>query len=205
MPRAWAGQTVAVLASGPSLTREQCEAVKGRCRVIAVNNQGIDTVCDGQVMPAMAPWAEVLYAADAKWWNAYREPALKFAGLKLTIRSSPHPTVYWLRQSPERVFDKRPEYLVTGGNSGYQALHIAIQQGASRVLLLGFDLKPNGKRKHWFGNHPGSLNTVSNYAQWIGAFGRLALLLPKLGVEVLNCSPDSALKCFRSVPLANAL
>jgi hypothetical protein len=69
VPPEWVGETAAILASGPSLTREQCEAVRGKAKVIAVNNQAIDTDCDGVRVPAMAPWADVLYAADAKWWQ----------------------------------------------------------------------------------------------------------------------------------------
>ena len=82
VPQLWPSQTVAILASGPSLTREQCEQVRGRCRVIAVSNQGIDNDVGGVTVPAFAPWADALYAADAKWWKCYADRALKFAGIK---------------------------------------------------------------------------------------------------------------------------
>ena len=72
VPPLWQGETCAVLASGPSMSREVAELVRGRVRVIAVNNQGIDTEVNGKLEPALAPWADVLYAADAKWWQATR-------------------------------------------------------------------------------------------------------------------------------------
>jgi len=205
VPRDWEGETVAVLASGPSMTREQADAVRGRCRVVAVNNQGIDTVCDGRVVPALAPWADVLYAADAEWWRAYAKQALLFAGLKVTIRRAHFKELLVLKQSTERVFDPRPDYLATGGNSGYQAVHLATHFGARRILLFGFDMRQVGKRKHWFGDHVRPLHSGGNYGVWIRNFTALAKVLAGKGVEVINCTPGSALTCFRSAALEEAL
>lgn len=204
----WAGQTAAVLASGPSLTREQCEAVRGKCRVIAVNNQGIDTDCDGVRVPAMAPWADIMYAADSKWWRHYHERALRFAGRKVTIRPTlPWAEVYCLQQSIDHPsFDPRPTHLVSGGNSGYQAVHLAVHLGVKRIILLGFDMK-NGKsgRRHWFGNHPGRLNSHGAYSGWHRAFDKFAKVLSHMNIEVINCTPDTALRCFKRAPLEVAL
>lgn len=204
----WRGETAAILASGPSLTREQCDAVRGKCRVIAVNNQGIDTECDGVIQPALAPWADILFAADAKWWRHYHTRALKFAGRKVCARATlPWSEVYSLTQSYEHaIYDPRPGHLVSGGNSGYMAVHLAAQLGASRILLLGFDMK-NGKggRRHWFGNHPGKLNSRGSFATWQSAFDKFAGVLRAMKIDVWNCTPDSALKCFRRVPLEVAL
>jgi len=204
----WKGETAAILASGPSMTRAQAEAVKGRCRVIAVNNQGIDTESDGEVVPAFAPWADILFAADAKWWRCYHKQALKFAGRKVTVRATlPWPEVYSLVQSIEYAsFDPRPTHLVSGGNSGYMAVHLAMHLGAKRILLIGFDMKDGRlRRRHWFGNHPGRLNSRGNYNGWNRAFEKLAKVLPDMGVEVINCTPDSALRCFRRSSLEDAL
>lgn len=204
----WVGQTAAILASGPSMTRAQAEAVRGRCRVIAVNNQGIDTECDGVMVPALAPWADILYAADAKWWRCYHERALKFAGRKVTIRPTlPWDEVYSLVQSIEHAsFDPRPTHLVSGGNSGYQAIHLAVHLGATRIILLGFDMKDGrNRRRHWFGNHPKKLDSRGNYSLWLRAFDKLAKVLDHKGIEVLNCTPDTALRSFKRVPLEVAL
>ena len=190
------------------MTRAQAEAVRGRCRVIAVNNQGIDTECDGVMVPALAPWADILYAADVKWWRHYHERALRFAGRKVTIRKTlPWPEVYSLEQSTEHAsLDPRPTHLVHGGNSGYQAIHLAVHLGASRILLLGFDMK-NGRcgRRHWFGDHGGKLNSRGSYATWLSAFDKLSRSLAHRKVEVVNCTPDTALRSFKRAPLEVAL
>jgi hypothetical protein len=209
VPRDWAGETAAVLAGGPSLTREQVEAVRGKCRVIAVSNTAIDTV-DSEtkaIIPAFAPWADVLYAADLKWWRHYQDQALKFPGIKVTIgpRKTFH-EVYSLERSDCKAYDPHPTRIVYGGNSGYQALHLAVQFGAKRVLLLGFDMK-NGRRgrKHWFGSHPGKLNSNAQFNGWIRAFDRFSKVLTEMGITVINCSPDTALRCFRRASVEKAL
>jgi hypothetical protein len=204
VPPAWRGETAVILASGPSLTREQCEAVRGKARVIAVNNQGIDTECDGVTVPAMAPWADVLYAADCKWWRHYADRALAFQGIKVTIKNTvPWPEVYSLKQSTEYgSFDPRPTHLVSGGNSGYQALHLAVHFGATRILLLGFDMmEGRNRRRHWFGSHPGRLDSRGNFSTWLRAFEKFARVLNEMNVEVINCTAETALRSFRRMPL----
>jgi hypothetical protein len=204
----WAGETAAILASGPSMTRAQAEYVRGKCRVIAVNNQGIDTDCDGKLVPALAPWADILYAADAKWWRHYHERALKFAGRKVTIRDTlPWPELYSLKQSIEHSsFDPRPTHLVSGGNSGYQAIHLAVHLGAKRIVLLGFDMKEGPhRRRHWFGNHPGRLNSRGSFSTWLRAFDKFAKVLKMKEIDVVNCTPDTALRSFRRARLEEVL
>lgn len=205
VPRDWPGEPVAILASGPSLTREQADLVRGRCRVIAVNNQGITFRNEqGEEVPAVAPWADVLYASDFKWWDHYRQ-SLKFEGLKVTIRTSPFKEVNYVLQSPQLVYDERPEYLVSGGNSGYQAIHLATHFGSDKIILLGYDMKYQGKKKHWFGDHPKRLNTNGNFVGWLQAFARLAPVLHKKRIQVVNCSPSSALDVFPKKDLEEAL
>lgn len=195
-----------IFAGGPSLTREDVEYCRGKCRAIAVNNQGIDATINGKFFPAMAPWADVLYAADSKWWTKYAPASLDFAGRKVSLRDHRFEAVSVLRISPDTVFDPRPTHIATGGNSGYQAIHLAVHFGAKRILLLGFDMKLGAnKRKHWFGDHPGNLNAAGNYKGWVRAFDRMAKVMNRRNVEVINCSRDTALTCFVRMPIQEAL
>jgi hypothetical protein len=206
VPKDWVGETVAILASGPSMNRACADYVKGKCRVIAVNNQGIDTVVDGVVVPAIAPWADMLYASDAKWWMEYKDRALKFAGEKVTLGEIvPFPEVLSLKLSIRVPFDAREDSVVAGGNSGYAALHVAAQRGASRILLCGYDMREVNGARHWFGKHEGRLETSQKYNNWILNFTRLAPVLSNMGIEVLNCTPKSALKAFKNVGLETVI
>lgn len=155
--------------------------------------------------PAAAPWADMLYAADCRFWHCY-DSALKFPGLKVTASESPYAAVHFLRVTGNEGYDPAPGTIRTGGNSSYQALHIAAQAGASRVLLCGVDLHlRNGSHHH--GDHPSKLRNPSqvDLNNMIKRFRSLTEPMRQMGIEVLNCSPDSDLDAFPKAGIEEAL
>lgn len=198
--RSWEGRTVVCIASGPSLTTEQLEIVRraraaDQVRVIVTNSTY-----------QKAPWADLLYFADSKWWKwhnenpEYRDGFWAFPGLKCTVWLSGNEVrdakVHMLRvYDGVQALSQNPEYLATGSNAGHQIVNIASLTGAAKIPLLGFDAKagPSGQ-KHHHPDHPDG--TEAPYAAMLAHFPRLAVELGKIGVEVVNCSPGSALKCF---------
>jgi hypothetical protein len=195
----WEGRTVAILASGPSMSQAVADKIRAsKLPTIVINDTH-----------RLAPWADALYACDSMWWLYHAQSALKFAGLKITQDTCvPFPQVLCVPSNGADGFEPDPSRIRTGHNSGYQALHIAIHAGACRVLLCGFDMRVRGLHTHWFGNHPPQL--VDSDAQvfsrrFIPSFEKLAPLLVGLGVEVLNCTEGSALTCFPMRDLDSAL
>lgn len=202
VPREWAGATCVVVAAGPSAP--VCDHLRGRCRAIAVNNAGIDTVDSdtGKVVPARAPWADVLFASDAKWWRTYQPRAMEFVGLKMScINGLKLDGLHQLALSPRAPYDPRPTHVVSGGNSGYQAIHVAAHFGATRILLVGFDMRESNGRRHYFGRHPPALNSRGKFDRWIRNIVKLAGALDALGVHVVNCTPGSAIRGIRTSTL----
>ena len=178
VPPMWEGETVAVLATGPSLTQKQCDSVR-HLPCIAVNDAY-----------KMAPFAEMIYAADIQWW-ALNPDALSFKGLKVTCMNDMQLTdVKVLKQGGLEGFDPSPDAIRTGGNSGYQAVHIAIHAKAAKILLFGFDMGGT----HFFGPHKAPLRNTDTevFTHWIPRFEALK----NRGSEIINCTPKSALKCF---------
>ena len=202
VPRLWPGERVVILGGGSSLTPADVDACRGRARVIAIKEAHL-----------LAPWADVLYAADAKWWR-YFEGAPAFEGLKYSIEQDPEqpptdwsqwPSVQVLRNTGTDGLELDPSGLRTGFNSGYQAVNLAVHlAGATRVVLLGFDMwrGPDGEQ-NWFGSHP--LHTPSPYPIFLQAFRSLEQPLKDAGVEVLNASRFTVLSSFPRVPLEEAL
>lgn len=190
VPRCFEGGTVAVLASGPSMAQAVADQVhEAGIPAIAVNNTF-----------RLAPWAWMLYAADPEWWKANPD-ALKFDGIKASCGDQIK-GVYRLRNTGKEGFDPDPGAVRTGGNSGYQAVHIAAHAGASRILLCGFDMKGG----HWHPEHESPLRTthMDTYGVWALSFEALAAEMRARKIEVLNCaSPTnlSALTCFPMVSL----
>jgi hypothetical protein len=203
VPRLWPGGTVACLATGPSLTREDCDALRGHVDgVIAVNDAH-----------RLAPWADVLYSSDRVWWPFYKGVP-DFQGLRYGIgatvgssRAFTHlPSIAVLEHTGVEGLEDAPTGLRSGLNSGYAAINLAVHGGAARILLLGYNVGLVGSRSHFFGAHPRGLTSNPNlYPDFRRCFATLVAPLAARGIEVLNCTPQTALECFPRAELASAL
>lgn len=203
VPRTWPGQTFVCLASGPSMTQADADVVRGRARVIAINR----TI-------ELAPWAAVWYACDAKFWKwAHRGdigPTIKgltttFAGPKyaMTAGSLAYPGITLLGKGPSQGLSLDPLKVCLGGNSGYQAINLAVLMGASRILLLGYDMGISAGRQHWHADHP--IRQRSPYQTFLQAYPTLVKPLADAGVEIINCSRETRLSCFPRMTIDQAL
>ncbi len=152
------------------MNQQTADYVHGKCPVIAVSDAY-----------RLAPWADCLVSSDSKWWMAHPE-AEKFAGEKYS------------RHERREVRAFRPTPMAV--NSGLMAMHLAKEKGAERIILLGFDMQGShyfGPHTAKWGAHPGDVlsNTSDKrFRQHMGQFRQWR------GCEVINCTPNSALKCF---------
>lgn len=177
------------------MSQSVADSVRG-LRVIAINTTF-----------QLAPWADLLYAADARWWHAYVKPVdgpswHTFAGIKVCCEPIPYQEVNQIKHNGDEGFDPDPGCVrIGGGDGGYQAIQIAVHAGCKRILLCGYDMRGG----HWHGRHPEPLRNHGEgiYPRWLKYFDGLAKALT--GVEVLNCTPGSALKAFPMVALEEAL
>ena len=165
--RRWEGETVAVIASGPSLTQGDCNRLYGNVRTIAVNDSW-----------RLCPWADMLYAADHRWWKRH-EYIADFRGERWTQNQGPrgwpadaesHGMTVVTSKHQGQGISLDPLHIHTGWNSGFQALNLAVLFGAAEILLLGVDLAVLDGKRHWFGRHPGPLDRESPYGRFRLAF-----------------------------------
>lgn len=154
-----------------------------------------------------APWADVLHAGDAKWWRAYPE-AEAFAGERWTLdpELADDPGMHQITGIDEPGISENPRRLHTGGNVGYQAIGLAVLWGARRIVLLGYDMNATRGRLHWHADHDAKrLGNPCNFAAWRARLAVAAVDLRRLGVEVVNCSRETALTCFERDDLGDTL
>ena len=207
-PELWPGVTIVCIGGGPSLTPAQVEACRNRMqgeskvRVIAINDAY-----------RLAEFADVLYFCDDKWWQWHNKKLTAWRGLIVRMAGGHHdfgdPRIKVLRNNDTAGLCEFRDGLNTGRNSGYQAINLAVHLGAKKIVLLGYDMKggpvENGRIKtHWFGDHPGN-TSPSVYSQMLPWFETLIAPLARRGVEVLNCTPGSAIRCFAKRRLDEAL
>lgn len=204
----WHGQAAIIAATGPSLTADVAEAcraaqARGTHRVVAVNDAY-----------KLLPFADVLYACDAAWWDVHKG-CPEFAGEKWSTHGSENhndksdAAAKWklsiVAGTSGRAFSTNPSQVVYGMNSGFQAINLALLFGANPLVLVGFNLGvPIGRPRHFFGRHPRPLQNSVAYSSFIPCFEAAAKALPA-GVRIINATPDSALRCFPMRELGEAL
>lgn len=194
--RLWPGEMFVCLGSGPSLTQADVDYCRGRARVLAIKNT-VD----------LAPWADVLYGAGSDaggntWWRR-AGASLRFEGLRYTLDPNARQYASLLTLGPEGGLTSDPAKLAHGHHSGYQAINLAIHLGASKVVLLGYDMQATGGRHHYFGKHPhGKRPPYDLFMKW---FPSIVPALEERGVSVVNASRETALDLFPRMPIAEAL
>ncbi|EWS53278.1 hypothetical protein X551_03935 [Methylibium sp. T29] len=166
-----------VLATGPSLNQSIADSVRGH-NVVAVSDAY-----------RLAPWADALASTDSAWWKQHPE-ALAFSGLKFGAMPD-----FRAIHGVERL------HVDTGTNSGLLGIMVAVKLGARRVLLCGFDLKDPGN--HFFGKHPKPLKSTK--PERMEAFKRQFKNYQPRGVQIINCTPDSALDVYPRAALEDCL
>ncbi len=200
VPKAWPGSTVVCLGGGPSLTAEDVDYCRGKARVIAVNDAY-----------RLAPWADALYGCDVQWWK-WHHGVREFSGEKWSLEQpnwgnwhDRWSDIQLLKNAGDHGLSLDPTEIATGSNSGYQAVNLAVLYGARRVVLLGYDMQTKGTQSHWFGHHPQRAGVVAPFAQFLESFKSLVKPLADLGVEIVNCTPGSRLRCFPMATLRDTL
>lgn len=185
-----------LIASGPSLTQSDVDAIKGKGAVIAINDNYL-----------MAPWADYLYFCDPKWfnWHYERQEFIHFKGIIYTQdkKTAEENGYNYIASKSAEGLSESPEVIHQGSNSGYQAINLAYHLGARKVILLGYDMQTTDGKAHWFGHHPDKV--VSSHNSWLRHYDSLAKHAKKLDLEIVNCSRQTALTCFERKPLETVL
>lgn len=196
----WRGQAAAIIASGPSAKHAKVSALRDRMRVVAIKE------CH-----ELAPWADVVYGCDRMWWRDARGlpdySGLKVAQAAELKTSFPDIQIIKVRTDKDEILLAEPGVLGSGGNSGFQALNLVAQFGATRILLIGFDMHDR-EGVHWYGRSNGmgrSNPTELNFPRWRAAFANVAPFFERQGIDVVNASKISDLKCFRRLSVLETL
>ena len=197
----WQDETIAIVASGPSAKKAGVEQLQGKVKVIAINESW-----------RLVPWADVLYGCDSNWWRLH-DGVKFFQGLKISAQEEARKLYKEIKivtithvRSDELSLD-RPGYIGAGGNSGFQSLNLAAQFGASRILLVGYDMRVD-LGEHWHARHPMPLSNPhpnDNLPRWRRAIDGVAPRLEEAGISVVNCSPVSLLKAYPKMTIEEAL
>lgn len=189
-------RTCVVIATGPSAGAVPVHTTRG-WPTICVN--------DGY---RLRPDADAVYSGDQRWWKFHAETVARATTAQRWCcdeRTARELGINWIRFERKPGLSRDPSVIRIGGpvgNSGAQAINLAYLWGARRLVLVGFDM---GAQGHFFGDHPKALRTVSPWKTMIAGMSAMASELHAAGVEVLNCSPLTAIRYWPVARLKDAL
>lgn len=190
----WSGQTVVIAASGPSQRQADIERARGWAVVITINETW-----------RLAPWCDAIYACDERWWRRRGPWPGDYSGLRF-IGFGEYPGCIACNVT---AGDAKMHWCGTklgaGANSGFQAINLAAAAGSRKIVLLGFDMQHTGDKKHWHPDHEMGNPEAKMLKGCATLLNGAAPHLAARGVDVINATRETALRCFRRVSIDEAL
>lgn len=218
IPRIWEGGDVWIIGGGPSMPRQfdvpetiiqkVCNGtlppsayspyMKGihKKHIIGVN-----------MAYKIGTWIDMIIFGDSGFYLKERTELCKFPGIKVSCHPDSR-NESWIKyvgrdSSHIRGISTQSNAISWNSNTGAAAISLAVHTGAKRIILLGFDMNIDGQNmQHWH-NLYGKGPVDDDRRRQRLPFGRHMLGFPtieedarRLGVEIINASPDSAIKCF---------
>lgn len=195
------GGTIVCIGTGPSLTLEQIDTARRKEFTLFGCNRVHELAGD----------LSLLFAFK-QFWNYYGR--IVHPCDKWTINEDGSPSfvnrIAW-RDEARKGLSTDPSYIHHGRSAGFSLVNLAYLAGATRVILLGYDLRYapdyDGKQRqigstprHYFGEYAPELQhwpsmrvRAGIHEELIGYYESVAA---QNVVEIVNCTPGSALTCF---------
>ena len=196
-------KTIVCVGTGPSVTAEQVQVARDKGFTLFACNNAIQ----------LAPDAALLYAVNLKWWDHYWESVRRLPCEKWTtnIAAADKYRINWIAERNAQGLSQDRNVIHHGHGSGYSLVSMAYRNGADRIILLGYDMQyaadydgkscnPGSTPRHFFGEYPASMQHWPTVRVQNGVHMELLELYASIHaqglVEVINCTPNSAIECF---------
>lgn len=182
----WDGGDAFLIGGGPSLKNFNFSLLEGM-NVIGCN----DAYRLGSKI--------VKYGAfgDANWWHKNKwnieQSGIPFVTNAPSVLHMNIPNM--IRMNRERDGIHSGNTLGWNYSTGALAINIAINLGAIRIFLLGYDITSQGKESHWHAYNERIIPPAS-FDRFLKGFAKISQHLPE-GVQVFNVTDGSSrLHCF---------
>ena len=230
VPRMWDGGECWIIGGGPSIPKQFgvpddiIDAVANKELPPSAYSPYMTSIHDKHVIGVnmafrLGDWVDICFFGDRGWFFANRKELAEFPGLKVTCNANMSGSKYdseYVKYLPRdknhaKGISTNPKRVSWNANSGAAAISVAIHTGATRIILLGFDMSlGEGHKQHWHGlyNIAGRGKVEAKklpFNRHLKGFPLIAKEAKKLGVVILNASPDSAIKCFPKVQVKDLL
>lgn len=224
----WEGGEAWVIGGGTSIPRqfgvseEIIESVNAGSSPLSVYSEYFKAIHDKNVVGVnvafkLGGWISAMYFCDSGFWKCHHDELINFKNLKVTDVSSlprhlrelaiKHNVKRLQRNYARNGLSSNPSQINWNYNSGAAAINFAALAGAKRIYLLGFDCQLEEGRSHW---HQGEMlyTKPSNkrvFNRFLEMYPLIAKDAKKMGVEIINVNPDSAITVFPKLELKDIL
>ncbi len=208
-------ETAILIATGPSVS-EQVEEIRDAkegnlCRIITVNNAF-----------TIAPFADAHISCNDDWWEHYWPKSAVLREMdcpKYTWYEhiAKRYDIQYVKAIVKDGLSTDPRIIHINHGSGPMGINLALHLGIKKLLLVGHDMKfakdYNGLQRkagstdrHFFGEYPKELQHWPSVKigkskpgvidGLIESYKKMIPDLEKSDMKVINCTPNTALKCF---------
>lgn len=217
VPRMWDGDRCFILGGGPSMYKqlgvpeEIVQQVLDKKADISIYNPFFDCIKKEHIIGVniaykFGGWVDMVFFGDSGFWKTHKYELTKYPGIKVSISPDASAVKVLLKARERYGLTSEPNKLVWNGNSGAAAINLAVHTGVKQIILLGFDMTLGEKgNQHWHKEYIPQKDPQAAFNKHLACFPRVADNAKKMGVEILNANPDSAIKEFKKVNLKDVL
>jgi len=229
VPRMWEGEDVWIIGGGSSVAEqfeipyEVVQSVKNRTSPMSVYSDYMKAIHNKHVIAInvaykIGDWIDMVFWGDVNFWLWYQNEICNWLGLKVTCHhtAANQRWVKFIEKDKEHPWgiSTRPDRVSWNTNSGTAAISVAAWAGAARIFLLGFDMNLGVDKKMHFHDvyQRGKIEEEKDVMKWVSVFERqlrgFAFVkqdAQKMGIEIINVNPKSAITEFPRVALSNIL
>jgi uncharacterized Rossmann fold enzyme len=189
----WAGKDAYIIGGGPSLKTFDWKLLHDKL-TIGINAAYIlgSKICS------------IVIFGDMEFYSNHKKGLQQYGGPVFTnvdeLYNCPDPWLYTMRRQPDGLSNNGS--LGWNWNTGASAINLALLLGAKRVILLGYDMAPNGKKFNWH-EYSNPHNSDELYERFKEAFQDVVRdwKIKFADREIINVTDKSELQGFPKVGL----
>lgn len=231
-PKIWENGECWIIGGGPSITeqfgvpKDLVQSVREKQTSISSYSPFLSFLHDKHVIAInmafkLGDWVDFIFYGDNGFFLKNKKELIHHPKIKIACSDKPpeHASSYGVRymplnrRKPKGISEKYGQ-VSWNGNSGAASISLAYQLGACKIYLLGFDMSLDSLNyQHWHGEY----STVKNkdkraadprklpFNRHLSGFPQIAKDAKRLGLEIINVNPSSAIDVFPKKSLKEIL
>ena len=230
VPRMWEEGECWILGGGPSLPEQfgvpedVMQDVRQGRKPVSAYSPFLSSIRNKHVIGVnmafkLGEWISVLLFGDEEFYRGNKLDILRWRGLRVSCVK---------RLSGSRKDDPMPKFVFPGvkmlekvntqkkgispdpsvlymNNSGGAAINFAAHAGVKRIVLVGFDMNKTSTGTHWHQLYEKRSGWKPPFKKHLKGFPAIARDAERMGIEIINACPNSAIQEFRKANVKDLL